>query len=107
MILTEDQRTIKLKHFRKCMEKKLEPYGPGIDFGVKERFVDFGSNTILVLIKKGLTNITRTTKYEQIENMDDTGWVKEMIEAIPENCDEDSNWLKKRINEINAKKQQM
>ena len=82
-MLTENERSKKFREFRHCMEEKLKPYGPGIDFGVKERFVDFGTNTILVILKKGITNVTRTAKYEEIENMDDTGWVKEMVEAFP------------------------
>lgn len=83
MILTELERSKKLKNFRNCVETKLRPYGPGLDFAVKERFVDFGTNTILVIIKKGIVNITRTAKYEEIEDMDNTGWIKEMVEAIP------------------------
>ncbi|MGR3318891.1 MAG: hypothetical protein ACUZ8O_10485 [Candidatus Anammoxibacter sp.] len=84
-MLTPDERSVKFHGFRKCMEIKLKPYGPGIDFGVKERFVDFGTNTILVIFKKGITNVTRTAKYEEIENMDATDWVKEMVEAFPDN----------------------
>lgn len=81
-MLTEDERSKKFRGFRKCMEAKLRPYGPGIDFGVKERFVDFGTKTILVILKKGATNVTRTTKYEEIENMEDIRWVKEMVDAF-------------------------
>ncbi len=80
----DDERSIKLKRFRACVETKLKPFGPGLDFAVKERFVDFGTNTILVILKKGNVNVTRTTKYDQIENDDDTEWLKEMVEAFPE-----------------------
>lgn len=82
-MLSENERSIKFRGFRKCLETKLRPYGPGIDFGIKERFVDFGTNTILVIMKKGLVNVTRTARYEQIEVMEDTEWVKEMVEAFP------------------------
>ena len=78
----EDERSIRFRRFRKCLETKLKPYGPGIDFGIKERFVDFGTKTILVILKKGQMNVTRTSKYEEIENMDDTAWVKDMVEAF-------------------------
>ena len=81
-MLSENERSTKFRMFRKCIAVKLKPYGPGIDFGVKERFVDFGTNTILVIIKKGDINVTRTAKYEDIENMDATEWVKEMVEAF-------------------------
>ena len=81
-MLPENERSTKFRMFRKCLLEKLKPYGPGIDFGVKERFVDFGTNTILVIIKKGAINVTRTAKYEDIENMDATEWVKEMVDAF-------------------------
>lgn len=78
----ENERSIRFRKFRKCLEIKLKPYGPGIDFGIKERFVDFGTKTILIILKKAQTNVTRTTKYKEIENMDDTSWVKGMVEAF-------------------------
>ena len=81
-MLTVNERSKKFRMFRKCMEEKLRPYGPGVDFGVKERFVDFGTNTILVIIKKGDKNVTRTAKYDDIEDMNATEWVKEMVEAF-------------------------
>ncbi len=81
-MLTDEERPRRFRAFRKCVETKLQPYGPGLDFGVKERFVDFGTNTILVILKKGHVNVTRTTKYEEIENMDDTAWIKEMVDMF-------------------------
>lgn len=82
-MLVGDERPKRLRHFRECIESKLMPYGPGIDFAVKERFVDYGTDSILVILKKGSTDVTRTTKYEEIEDMEETAWLQEMVNAFP------------------------
>ncbi|MBM4055607.1 MAG: hypothetical protein FJ264_13290 [Planctomycetes bacterium] len=84
-ITQEDkERSKKFRFYRQCIEKKLEPYGRGIDYGLKERFVDFGKNTVLVILKRGPINVTRTTQYDEIEDMENIAWIKEMVDAFPE-----------------------
>ncbi|MCF6148073.1 MAG: hypothetical protein E3K37_05385 [Candidatus Kuenenia sp.] len=82
-ITQEDrERSNRFRFLRKCIERKLELYGPGIDYGLKERFVDFGKNTILVILKKNTINVTRTTRYDEIEGMKNIAWLKEMVDAF-------------------------
>lgn len=50
---TGEKRTQKLHEFRRCIEKKLEKYGDGIDFEVREGFSDFAEGKVTVK-RKGL-----------------------------------------------------
>lgn len=79
---TGEKRTQKLHEFRRCIEKKLERYGDGIDFEVREGFSDFAEGKVTVILKKGSVNVNRVTSYDEIEDIQKVEWIEKMLQAF-------------------------